>query len=242
MIHSTPLILFLVVISSINNCYSGQLELEPRIVNGFNITSMRGFEYQVSLRIRFLDQESFGNGHFCGGSLIDYDIVLTAAHCVHDGENYLNASLFSVVMGNLNRTFKDNNTLVLNISKIIGHENYNPDTFENDIAWLRLSENVPSDHATIKPIELSTISPEIGKSCQISGWGTQKYEENDDVDPTYLPNILMGGNVVINSKFDCNKFENHNGEVFDGMFCAGDFDGPNITDSCKGDSGKKMNY
>jgi secreted trypsin-like serine protease len=52
-------------------------EATPRIVGGFNVTSMKGYEHQVSLRFASYDR-TFGNGHVCGGSLITCQLVLTA--------------------------------------------------------------------------------------------------------------------------------------------------------------------
>lgn len=43
--------------------------------------------------------------------------------------------------------------------------------------------------------------------------------------------------VTINSKSECNQKDRHDGNVKNGMFCAGPFSGTVLTDSCQGDSG-----
>jgi secreted trypsin-like serine protease len=52
-------------------------EVKPRIVGGFNVTSMEAFNHQVSIREFFVDR-IYGYGHICGGSLISCRTVLTA--------------------------------------------------------------------------------------------------------------------------------------------------------------------
>jgi secreted trypsin-like serine protease len=54
-----------------------ECQISPRIVGGFNVTSMEGFKHQVSIRSISRDG-TYGNGHLCGGSLINYNTVLTA--------------------------------------------------------------------------------------------------------------------------------------------------------------------
>lgn len=49
----------------------------PRIVGGTN-ADVGEFPYQVSLQLKGL----LGGGHFCGGSIIAPNVILTAGHCV----------------------------------------------------------------------------------------------------------------------------------------------------------------
>lgn len=149
--------------------------------------------------------------------------MLTASHCVHDGRRFLRAELFVVVMGTLELFNRTPNTLAIKVSKVIGHKGYNPDTFTNDIALLKLASEVPIDHPTIQPIPLSGMFAEerVGQLCQISGWGTLEYVEDS---PKPSP-WLVAANISINSKTKCNHRDSHDGTVGKGMFCAGPFEG-----------------
>lgn len=65
--RSLSSVLYISVILFINKFVDGQ---EPKIVNGYNVTSMVGYNHQVSIRL-IADDRTFGNGHRCGGSLIN---------------------------------------------------------------------------------------------------------------------------------------------------------------------------
>lgn len=56
---------------------------DSRIVGGFDATWGLA-PYQASIRYAPADS-SFGEGHFCGGTLINSNTVLTAAHCLVSG-------------------------------------------------------------------------------------------------------------------------------------------------------------
>lgn len=55
---------------------------DSRIVGGFDAT-FNSVPWQAS--IRYIPYDGlFGNGHICGGSLINNRTILTAAHCLQD--------------------------------------------------------------------------------------------------------------------------------------------------------------
>lgn len=206
---------------------------EPKIVNGNQVSSIRGYEHQVSLRLASFENNQFGSGFSCGGSLIRHDLVLTAAHCVHDANRnrYYSASNYVIVMGSIYLARRDNNTLEISAKRIVGHTNYKSSTFANDIALIFLSRNVSVNHPTVRPIALSNTALPVGAWCKISGWGHTSYEGNPSA-------VLIAGDVILNSRSSCNRIDRYAGDVLVGMFCAGNFTGRNLVDTCQGDSGE----
>lgn len=205
---------------------------EPKIVNGNQVSSIIGFEHQVSLRLASLETR-FGAGFTCGGSLIRHDLVLTAAHCVHDAnrKRYYSASNFVIVMGSIYLTRRDNNTLEIRAKRIVGHAKYKSSNFDNDIALIFLSQNVSMNHPTARPIALTNLTRPVGAWCKISGWG---HTANDGRPAP----VLIAGDVIVNSRSECNRYDRYAGDVLPGMFCAGNFTGRNLVDTCQGDSGE----
>ncbi|XP_051572345.1 trypsin-like isoform X1 [Myxocyprinus asiaticus] len=198
----------------------GQAPLNNRIVGGQD-TSEGAWPWQVSI-------QSAGS-HFCAGSLINKDWVLSAAHCFQSIHWYT----ITIYLGRQSQVSGSNpNEVSRRVSQIFNHPNYNNPSNDNDIALVQLSSSVTfSDY--IKPVCLAAAGSILaaGTASWVTGWGTLISGDSQ------LPNILQEVKIPIVSNSDCNKA--YGGGITNNMICAGLLN-QGGKDSCQGDSGGPM--
>ncbi|XP_046648404.1 trypsin-1-like [Daphnia pulicaria] len=198
---------------------------EMRMV-GSDVAQRNQYPYMVSLAYQ-------RNGRvykFCGGSLITWNKILTAAHCVTESQStkLLDPRELTVLLGAHELSGSRNDAqLSRNVAKIKIHEKYNPKHWFNDIAILTLEHPVKfsaSISLVCLPAQGSTYMYD-GRLAFAKGWGHTK---EDGKASDFLRHVTK--RILNQSK--CRQIYKFN-EYQDHMLCAYE---PG-KGTCQGDSG-----
>ena len=211
----------------------------PRIIGGSEAVEDR-HSYAVSLQ----SSSSYGGGgHYCGGSLIARDVVLTAAHC----QGVAGAK---VVLGrhDLDEIYDGGE---FDVWGELPHPDYNEARTDNDFMLLFLDLGDDPDAllagdvvATVK-LNSDPSVPAADQDATVVGWGdtdaSEYYSDISDVlmgvDLSVVPNdecsLAGDGGGGGGGWFSSSSYESYDGLITENMLCARAAGG----DSCQGDSG-----
>ncbi|MCA9550979.1 MAG: trypsin-like serine protease [Myxococcales bacterium] len=191
------------------------------IVGGGN-ASITDYPWQISL------QTSSGS-HFCGGSIIDANWILTANHCVQ-GET---ASQLRIVAG-ITRRSQSSSGQIRSVSQIIQYPGYSSPESGKDAALLRLSSPLDLSTTSARAIAIATPADasagltNAGVNATVTGWGTLSSGSSS------LPDTLQAVVVPIVSNASASSAY---GQTITADQLAAGIIGVGGKDSCQGDSG-----
>ncbi|XP_034553516.1 serine protease 53-like [Notolabrus celidotus] len=180
---------------------------DDKIVGGYECTP-HSQPHQVSLQSGY---------HFCGGSLVNKDWVVSAAHCYK--------SRIEVRLGEHHIRVNEGTEQFISSSRVIRHPRYSSYNINNDIMLIKLSKSATLNQY-VSAVALPTSCAPAGTMCKVSGWG-------ETMSSSANGNKLQCLNIPILSEEDCDN--SYPGMITDAMFCAGYLEGGK--DSCQGDSG-----
>merc|ERR1711931_613067 len=123
------------------------------------------FPFQVSLRTI----GALGSTHFCGGSIISDQWIMTASHCC---AGQIPATMH-VVAGGIKLNNFEGEEENRNVKHIIKNPNYDSSRYENDICLLQLTDALEFSEF-IQPINLPESMQQTaeGTMITVTGWGT----------------------------------------------------------------------
>ncbi|XP_056425418.1 coagulation factor XII isoform X1 [Hyla sarda] len=195
--------------------------ITPRIVGGL-VALPASHPYMAAIYI---------GDSFCGGTVISSCWVLTAAHCLDRRPSVKDVT---VVLGQSLFNISDQRTVRFPVQKYILHEAYSDDTFQHDIALVKL-QDVKGVCAQFSQFVQPACLPKNNKSasgaqhCEVIGWGYQ-YQGAE-----HYAVFLQEAHVPIIPNSECQSPIVHGNKILPGMMCAGFLEGG--VDACQGDSG-----
>lgn len=195
-------------------------DIQPRIVGGESATS-GNWPWMVSFQLRdHRPPHDFAAGHFCGGSLIAPDWVLTAAHCAEGSP----LADLGVLPGGGDLLAADDGEL-LAVAASYQHPAYDATNMDNDLALLYVPGARASRYA--KPATAAqTAALATGAPLQVAGYGITEWGDIS----TQLLQLVQ---PYLGPECDGVQ-EQYRSWLTANMLCAGDVAGE---DSCFGDSG-----
>ncbi|KAM6216920.1 chymotrypsin-like elastase family member 2A [Rhynchocyon petersi] len=217
-------LLLLALVAGALSCGVSSYQPQLHRVVGGEDALPNSWPWQVSLQYSSSGQWR----HTCGGSLIDNNWVLTAAHCISSSRTY------RVVLGRHSLSTDEPGSVAISVSKLVVHEKWNPSKLSNgnDIALLKLANPV----SLSDKIQLACLPP-AGSilpnnfACYVTGWG--RLQTNGA-----LPDILQQGRLLVVDYATCSSPGWWGSSVKTNMVCAG---GDGVISSCNGDSGGPLN-
>jgi len=214
----------------------GSTQSNARIIGG-DVAIEGRYSYAVSLQNEM--------GHFCGGSLIARDIVLSAAHCVRGVVEA--GGWFAAVVGSHDLGIDDGEGEVRDVAGAIVHEGYAFATTDNDFAIIVLDPDQSSARADVDLVRIAPDVVNVGTMVTVMGWG----DTNPSDFITTPSHELLETQLYILSNESCERSSgivggfdlfgyviggyefSYRGHITENMVCATD----SGEDSCQGDSG-----
>jgi secreted trypsin-like serine protease len=134
------------------------------IVGGTN-TTIGANPWQVSV-------QSGTGSHFCGGSVLNANWVLTANHCVDGG------GTMRVAAGSTTRSGMSSTGQIRSVAQVVRYSGYVTPEQGKDVALLRLSSPLDLSGPNVKAIPIVTAADAAagvtapGVVARVTGWGT----------------------------------------------------------------------
>ncbi|MEN2498611.1 MAG: Serine protease 56, partial [Marteilia pararefringens] len=190
---------------------------------GGTVSEKQSWPWVISLKI--------SGQHLCGGSLINNQWILSAAHCFEISSDPTD---WMATIGEFDLRINEGVEQSIPIASIIIHPDFDLKSYDNDYALVKLNKPIGFDEYAAPvclPKQGSALPPD-GTNSYVTGWGDTETEEESKT--------LREVEVEIISAPSCRKTKYKSERITANMFCAGYEAGGK--DSCQGDSGGPLVY
>jgi len=219
------------------SCKCGVAKTGSNRIVGGSTAQPNEFPWIAGMKLFVDGMESVGLG--CGGTLINDQWILTAAHCIFKGEQMdklFEPKEVSWVLGEVDTMMEGEKSKIPRImvksEKIVPSPEWDKWTTKGDIALVKLAQKV--DLKTYTPACLAKTGDNFdGKKAMVYGWGQLAW---DNYDP---PSLLQKLEVTVTARQTVVDWAKKVGNFWQwtlepGMLCVYTGEGK---DACRGDSG-----
>ena len=208
--------------------------LQPQVVGGEPVAD-GALPFMVSIQADTSDARPYRE-HFCGGSLIDADSVLTAAHCadlIGTAVSFRNIRL-AIGVTELNSR-QGTARRIASRADVRIHPLYDGRTYKYDAAVIELDAPVRQAPMVLAPQETGDALERPRTNAVVAGWGNTIKQGEDYSQPDRFPNRMRRATPPIVS--DRKAERTYRGRYLSPVMVAA---GQVGEDTCQGDSGGPM--
>uniref|UniRef100_A0A182QS96 Peptidase S1 domain-containing protein n=1 Tax=Anopheles farauti TaxID=69004 RepID=A0A182QS96_9DIPT len=172
--------------------------------------------------------------YVCGGSIVDRNTILTAAHCLYTSRGLIKLEQLSVQVGRNQLSEASAQSQEHLAERLILHPGFSPNAVADDLALIKLATDITMTRY-IQPVCLWTLEPNleliVGMNGTVVGFGLTEHERVSD--------YLRQASIAVVDTWTCLDSDRqvYGVSLTSGMYCGGGKGGVSV---CNGDSGGGM--